>query len=98
MHPILRHIREQAERDCTEILLIIAAKYDTRAELMAQDKQAFTAIMNKRLYKAFDHMVTPRREWTPESLRDHAQLFSSKSDWQKNDPASYQSAVRRGLV
>jgi hypothetical protein len=76
-----------------------AKKYKTRGEFLLNSKNAYAAARGKGkdfLDVVCSHMDILRTRWTDEKLIEEAKKYSTRSEFQRENSGSYQSARNRG--
>lgn len=81
-----------------EVLLELAKPYKTRKEFKAAHKQAYGAVMEKKLaQQVFAHMHLIRTYWTEAMLRDSIIGYSDIETYKKENESAYTTICNRGL-
>lgn len=80
-----------------------ALKYRTPTEWKKYSSRIYYYVMHRKEWKekCYAHMGTysdRHTYWTIERLKADALKYKSRSEWQKNSPSAYQSALRRNLL
>jgi hypothetical protein len=81
-----------------EILIQLASQYKTRKDFKAAHKQAYGAVMDKKLAnQVFAHMKLIRTYWTEDMLKETVVGYSDIETYKKENESAYTTICNRGL-
>lgn len=81
-----------------EILIELASQFETRKDFKEAHKQAYGAVMDKKLAdQVFSHMRLIRTYWTEEMLEQTVVGYSDIEKYKKENESAYTTICNRGL-